>query len=237
MLGKIDISEGRKWFNEKRAAIAVTNLNKRRLNAQYASNRQEALDVILGMIPEEVTVARGSSLTLDQLGITPELRKNNRNKVSHPTEKNADGRYVIEDKEQRFAMLREAFLSDVYLTGTNAVTLDGKLVNVDGLGNRVAPMIFGPKKLIVVAGVNKIVEDVNEALARIREVAAPINAERHFREFKMLEWGNLPCVKTGRCADCRNEWRTCNFTVITEGIMAWDAGRINVVLIGEEMGI
>ena len=77
MSDKIDISEDRKWFNEKRAAIAVTNLNKRRLNAQYVPNRQEALDVILGMIPEGVTVACGSSLTLDQLGITPELRKNN----------------------------------------------------------------------------------------------------------------------------------------------------------------
>jgi hypothetical protein len=236
MSDKIDISEDRKWFNEKRAAIAVTNLNKRRLNAQYVPNQQEALDVILGMIPEGVTVACGSSLTLDQLGITPELRKSNRNKVSHPTEKNEDGRYVITDKEQRFGMLREAFVSDVYLTGTNAVTLDGKLVNVDGVGNRVAAMIFGPKKLIVVVGVNKIVENVDEALAHIREVTAPMNAERHFREFKMLEWGNLPCVRTGRCADCRNEWRICNFTVIIEGVMAWDKDRINVVLIGEEMG-
>jgi len=123
------------------------------------------------------------------------------------------------------------------LTGTNAITLDGKLVNIDGVGNRVAAMIFGPKKVIVVAGINKIVSDVNEALERIRGFAAPMNAKRHYLKHQQPELGDLPCVQTGSCVDCRHDWRICNYTVIIEGAMIGQKGRINVVLVGEELGL
>ena len=133
--------------------------------------------------------------------------------------------------------MRKAFTCDVFITGTNAITIDGKLVNIDGLGNRVAAMVFGPKKVIVVVGANKIVQDVDEALERIRRVAAPINARRHFLKHHHVEFGDMPCVKTGKCIDCNHDWRLCRNTVVIEGTIILQKGRINVVLIGEELGI
>jgi hypothetical protein len=134
-------------------------------------------------------------------------------------------------------MQREAFSCDVFLAGTNAVTMDGKLVNTDGLGNRVSAMIFGPEKVILVVGANKIVKNLDEAMERIREVCAPMNARRHFLKHHSSEFGDLPCVRTGKCIDCNHDWKICNYTVIIEGAMAREKGRINVVLVGEELGI
>ena len=135
-------------------------------------------------------------------------------------------------------MQMEAFSADVFLSGTNAVTLDGKLVNTDGKGNRVTPMLFGPRKVILVTGANKIVKDLDEAFERIRQIAAPMNAMRSFlKSPERQEFGKLPCVITGKCVDCRHDWRGCNYTTIIEGALIEDKGRINVVLIGEELGI
>ncbi len=236
MLEETDISEERNWFYEERAREVVASLQKRGTNAQYVSSRKEALPIILGMIPEGVTVVRGDSITLDQVGVIPKLRKRKQNKFIDPFETKPDGSFLRERKE-RLKMMKEAFSCGVFITGTNAITLDGKLVNVDGLGNRVAAMLFGPEKVIIVAGINKIVKDVNQALEQIRGVAAPINAKRHYIKHHAPEFGDLPCVKTGRCIDCNHDWRICNYTVIIEGTMLRQKGRINVVLIGEELGI
>ena len=236
MVDEMDLSEERKWLYEERARAAVANLQKRNINAQYALTRQDALPIVLEMIPKGVTIARGDSVSLEQVGVISELRKRNQNKIIDPFERDAEGFYLVE-WEQRRKMMREAFSSDVFLTGTNAVTLDGKLVSTDALGNRVAAMIFGPEKVIVVAGVNKIVKDVDEALVRIREVAAPINAKRHYLKHHIEGFGNLPCVRTGKCVDCNDDWRICRNTVIIEGTYARVKGRINVVLVGEELGI
>ncbi len=143
----------------------------------------------------------------------------------------------IDSLEDRRQMQREAFLSDIFLSGANAVTLDGKIVNVDYLGNRTAATLFGPKKVIIVAGVNKIVANVDEAMDRIRRIAAPTNARRHYQEHHYQEWSDLPCVITGQCVDCRHDSRICSFTVIIESTGARDKGRINLVLIGEELGV
>ena len=123
------------------------------------------------------------------------------------------------------------------MVGSNAVTLDGKLVNTDGRGNRVAPMIYGPDRVIVVAGANKLVNDMEEALLRIRQIAAPVNVRRHYIKHNNPHFGELPCARTGSCADCNHDWRICRYTVIIEGAMPWERGRINVVLVGEELGI
>ena len=106
-------------------------------------------------------------------------------------------------------MARETFSSDIFLVGTNAVTLDGKLVNTDAWGNRVLAIIFGPEKVIVVVGVNKIVKDIKEALERIKKITAPMNAKRHFLKHHRQEFGELPCVRTGDCVDCNHDWRIC----------------------------
>ena len=236
MLDETDVSGERKWFYEERAKIAVANLGRKNIDARYISDRKEALSTVLEMIPQGAVVARGDSVSLEQVGVIPELRRRGHNKVIDPFERDAEG-FFLTETEQRRGMQREAFFSDIFLTGTNAITLDGKLVNVDGLGNRVAPMIFGPKKVIVVAGVNKIVKDLDEALKRIREVCAPVNAKRHYLKHQWPELGNLPCVRTGRCVDCNHDLRVCRYTVIIEGTMIREKGRISVVLIGEELGI
>lgn len=236
MIDETDVSQEREWLYEQRARMVVDNLHKRNINAQYVSSRKEALSTILGMIPEGAAVARGDSITIDQIGIIPELRKRQQNAIIDPFQWDADGSYLIE-AEERQQMYREASFADIFLTGTNAITLDGKLVSTDGLGNRVAAMIFGPKKVIVAAGVNKIVTDVDEALKRIRELAAPLNAQRHYLKRHHPELGDLPCVRTGSCVDCHHDWRICNYTVIIEGTTVEDKGRINVVLVSEELGI
>ena len=236
MIDETDMSAERKWFYEERARVVVTSLQKKNINAQYVPTRAEALAAVLEMIPDGATVVRGDSVSVDQVGIIPELKKRNQNKVINPYEWDADGFFAAETKERR-RMQREAFSCDVFLAGTNAVTLDGKLVNTDGLGNRVSAMIFGPGKVILVAGANKIVKDVDEALGRIREVCAPMNARRHFLKHHVSEFGDLPCVRTGKCVDCNHDWRTCHYTVIIEGTMVREKGRINVVLVGEELGI
>jgi len=236
MVDETDVSRELKWFYEERARIAINSLKKRNTNAQYVPSRQEALSAVLEMIPDGATVARGDSVTLEQIGIIDELRKRKQYKFIDPFARTEDGSYVL-DTESRFRAQREAFFADVFLTGTNAVTLDGKLVNIDALGNRVAAMVFGPKKVIVVAGANKIVKDTNEALERIRNVAAPINAQRHYLKHHIEEIGELPCARTGRCADCNHDWRICRNIVIIEGTYARVKGRINVVLVGEELGI
>jgi len=237
MVDETDMSEERKWFYQERAKIVVTNLQRKNMNAQYVSNRQEALTTLIDMIPLGATVARGDSITIDQIEIIPELRKRKQNKIIDPLERDSDGLYIITEIEESRRIARETFSADIFLVGTNAVTLDGKLVNTDGWGNRVSAMIFGPDKVIVVAGVNKIVKDVNEALERIHNVAAPMNAKRHYLKHHRPEFGDLPCVRTGRCVDCNHDWRICRYTVIIEGAMIREKGRINVILIGEELGI
>jgi len=207
------------------------------MNAEYVETRQEALATVLSMIPAGVKVARGDSMTVDQIGNVTALESTRNMKVADPMERNADGTFHFPDVAQRKAIAREAFTADVFLVGANAVTLDGKLVNTDGWGNRVSALTFGPDKVIVVAGTNKIVKDVEAALERIRSVAAPMNARRHFTKHQRTEFGDMPCVKTGSCVNCNHEWRICRHTVITEGAMVREKGRINVVLVGEDLGI
>ena len=148
-----DTSPERQWLNEERARTVISNLRKRNINAQYVSSREEALSVILEMIPPGAIVARGDSISFDQVGVIPELKKRNQNKLINPFEWDTDGFFVAEEGEMQ-RMQQEALSADIFLTGTNAVTLDGKLVNTDGSGNRVSATIFGPKKVIIIAGVN-----------------------------------------------------------------------------------
>ena len=236
MIDVADISEEKKWLGEKLVEVTIKNFQRRKMNAQYVDNRKEALDVVLKMIPPGAVVARGDSVNLEQIGIIAELIKRNENTILDPFKWDAEG-YPVDTLEKRRQIERESFFADIYLTGTNAITLDGKLVNVDGLGNRVAAMIFGPKKVIVVVGVNKIVKDVNEAFERIRQIAAPMNAKRLLVKQHREEFKDIPCVLTGRCLDCTHDFRLCGFWVIIDGNMARDKDRMNVVLIGEDLGI
>ncbi|MDP6127860.1 MAG: lactate utilization protein [Dehalococcoidales bacterium] len=235
MPGDTDTSRERTWLSGTRVQTTIKNLRQNHINAQHVSNRVEALSVIMDMIPEGASVVRGDSITLDQIGIIPALTKRGQNPVLDPFEMDETGR-LLHVQEQALDMYRKAFTSDVFLAGSNALTLDGKLVNTDGLGNRVAPMIFGPKKVILAVGINKIVDNAEEARKRIRDVCAPLDVKRYILKQGQSEYDKLPCAKTGYCADCRNDLRFCCYTVIIEAAAVTEHGRINVVLIDEELG-
>ena len=235
MMNDTDTTQERSWLSKTRAQTVVKNLNKKHINALYASNREEALSLILGMVPDGATVVRGDSITLEQIDILRTLKKRGKNRTVDPFEKDTAGRFRY-TPEQAMDMYREAFGADVFMTGTNAVTLDGKLVNTDGMGNRVAPMIFGPKKVIIAVGINKIVSDVDEARKRIRDICAPLDVKRYILKHGQMEYDTLPCAKTGLCSDCKHDLRFCCYTVIIEAAAITESGRINVVVIGEELG-
>jgi L-lactate utilization protein LutB len=236
MLDEIDIGQEKQWFHKERALVVIKNLQKKHINGFYAINRAEALPMVMDMIPSGTLVVRGDSMTVEQVGIIDALIKRNKNRLIDIFHRNSDGSRLFKP-EDKPRLEREAFSADVYITGSNAITLDGKIVNTDGMGNRVAPMVFGPQKVILVIGANKIVNNEEEARQRIRDIAAPMNAIRHYMKHKAEKLASLPCVRTGRCVDCSHDARICRYTVVIDGADAIHTGRINVVLVGEELGL
>lgn len=235
MAADTDISSELSQFYEIRAGIAIKNLQRKNMEGYFAANREEALSLLMSLIPPGAVVGRGDSVTLNQIGVIEELHKRGQNRIINPVKTDDEGQHP--PREERRRLQREALLSDVYLTGTNAVTLGGTLVNIDGAGNRVAAMIFGPKKVIAIAGGNKIVTDVDEALHRIHNVASPLNSLRHYAKHRQAEAIDRPCVKLGKCTDCFHEWRVCRYTAIIDGCQPPEKGRICVILVGEDLGI
>ncbi|UCE65119.1 MAG: lactate utilization protein [Candidatus Zixiibacteriota bacterium] len=204
----------------------IERLAGNNIPAFYVDNGKQALAKVMSMIPEGRVVGFGDSLTLRQIGVIDALETGNYTFLN-PWKPGISFEKNIELK-------RKALTSDVFVTGTNAITMDGKIVNVDALGNRVAAMLFGPKKVIIVVGINKIVKNVEEALDRIRETAAPLNVKRH------PEFDPAPqCGETGVCDDCTSPWRICNKTVIIERQYDNDKYRpvITVIIVGEELGL
>lgn len=212
------MSEFNLWLNETRAVKTVEALIKNKFQAMYCPTKQEAVRQILDLIPVDGTVGIGGSWTVGELGLLDELAGRGNTMFNHGLPDLS--------AEIKMELRRKQLTCDVFLTGTNAVTMDGQLVNRDGIGNRVAAMTFGPKKVVIVMGVNKIVKDVAEAEQRIRSYAAPINNKR-------LNTPN-PCVKTGECMDCQGLTRICNVTTIMHKRPVLTD--IHVVIVGEELG-
>lgn len=239
-MDETDLSVEKKWHYACLAEKAITNLRRNRFEAVYAANRSEALEIILGMIPEGSTIGFSDSVTLDQIGLFDHLHTKKPAEVFQPMLHNKEGNLVY-PLQELIKLQRKVLTADVYICGTNAVTLDGKVVSTDGRGNRVAPMIFGPRITIIVAGANKIVPDVTAARERIKRVCAPINVKRHIEKHNVHGvFDDLPCAKTGFCADCTHPMRICAATVILEcsglgTIMEGEPKK--VVIVGEELGI
>jgi L-lactate utilization protein LutB len=201
----------------------VQHLKRNLFEAEYVENSEKAQALILKSIMKSDLVGLGDSVSLEEIGLVSILE-------------NGDYRFLNPwqpgiTRAESLELRRQALASDIFLTGTNAVTLDGKLVNIDGLGNRVAGMIFGPKKVIIVVGANKIVSNVDEAISRIKRLAAPLNAIRH--DFRPEE--QPACGITGICSDCKPPHRICCNTVIIEGCSR-DPWRIKVIIVGEALG-
>ena len=212
------MNELKAWSNDALAARAIEALAKNNFAAGYVKTKQDAAEKVLSLIPEGATVGVGGSWTTTELGVLEELKKRGHTIYNH----NIAGLPA----EEVMALRRAELTCDVFLCSTNALTLDGKLVNVDGTGNRVAAMIFGPKQVIVVAGVNKIVRNVEEAERRIEMLAAPINNKRLNRP--------NPCTVAGICVDCQGPTRICNITTIIR--KRPPATPMQIIVVGEELG-
>ena len=236
-----DMSAPIGWVAEQRAKVVIEAMKRRHFQAQYVPDKETALSTIMDMIPDGKTVFRTDSVTLDQMGFTEAIRARGTNHFMYPQEKDGQGNNIHghydTNEEVYFKLQREVFTSDIYVAGANAVTLDGKIMSTDGGGNRVAPMIFGPRKVILAIGVNKICRDQDEAWRRIRDFCAPVNVKRHLDMHNRPWYGDIPCAKTGICTDCDHPRRICNYTGIVENALPRVADRINVILIGDVLGI
>ncbi len=206
------------WHNEVLGNRAVEALKKNKFDARYFGTRDEATQFVLSLIKSGDKVGTGGSMTLTELGLHDKVKQKGAVLLDHSDPSLSP--------EQKMEIRRQQLVCDVFLSGTNAVTLDGWLLNVDGTGNRVAAMTFGPKKVVIVVGTNKITEDLDAALDRIRLKASPMNNKR-------LSLPN-PCATTGVCEECEGNTRICNiYSVLRRKPSATD---ISVVVIGEDLG-
>ncbi len=212
------MDEQKKWWAEQSLEQAVKALNKHGMEAFWVATGEEARARVLEMIPEGAGVGIGGSITLRQLGLLAALEERGNPIYQHWKPGLT--------KDERLQVLHSEMNSDVFLTSANAVTLEGQLVNIDMTGNRVASMIFGPGKVIVVAGVNKLVRDVSEGIWRAKNVATPPNARRL--------GAKTPCAQLGRCTDCDSPDRLCRAVTIIERRPALT--QLTVILVNEELG-
>ncbi len=207
-----------KWVNEQRILRTIESINKNNMNGYLVNTKEELIEKIKELVKENSTVSCGGSMSLFETGVIDHLRS---------------GRYNFLDrykeglsKEDITKIFKESFFADAYFASSNAVTEDGKLYNVDGNGNRVAAMLFGPEKVIIVVGVNKIVSNIDEAIKRNKQISAPANAKRLDKI--------TPCSKVGYCMNCKGNDRICReFTVIASQI---NKDRMHVIFMNENIG-
>lgn len=242
LTNELDLTEERKWMNVNLCEKVISSLKINNINAEYCQYRSEALTRLKALVPENATIGIGDSLTLHEIGLFHWLDDQSTRTVFNPFIRTPQGHNVYSQTE-RFEIMRKALVSDVFLTSSNAVTIDGKLVNIDCRGNRVAAMLFGPKRTILVIGVNKVVQNVDEGLQRIRNYCAPMNVQRHILKHHLDMFKKLPCAIKGECVDCRSSARICQKTVIIDGQIAFPGFRapedlgISVLMVGESLGI
>jgi len=210
--------EAKLWYSNKIIQDTLNAIKQNNITAVFAENRDIAVEEIMKRIPAKATVTHGGSLTIRELGLIDRLSKGNYNYLR------VKGKSSASDSAE---IRRAAFYADVYLTSVNAITRDGRLVAIDGYGNRTAAIMFGPSKVIIVAGKNKIVDTLDDALKRIRDFVAPVHARRR-------NW-NVPCTETGKCVNCKKTDRICNKTMIIE--YERDQDRTTLVLVDEDLGI
>ena len=206
-----------KLYYEKRGKILVKNLKSRHFEAYYCENREEALAKALELIPEGSTVGWGGALSCQQIGLMDALNAGNYRAID---------RDKMTTPEEKAQAAKDSMFVDVFLTGANGLSLDGQMVNIDGTGNRLAAINYGPGMVLVVAGMNKVMDTLEEAVRRARTIAAPMNEQR----FDL----DTPCNVTGTCADCKSERCICNQILITRHCRP--VGRIKFILAGEDLG-
>ena len=200
--------------NDLLAETVLKGLKSRNMSGYYAHTKEEALKIALELIPEDSTVTMGGAMSAREIGLVDALQKGNYTFIDRDN---------YEDKRE--AMLL-AYQADVFLSSCNAMTQDGVLVNIDGNANRVSAIAQGPKKVVMIVGMNKICDDVDGAMKRARNVAAPINAQRFGLQ--------TPCTKTGTCMECKSPDTICCQFLITR--YSKHADRIHVILVNDALG-
>lgn len=208
--------------NQKLGEKVVEAFKKRHFDAFFCNDKKDVLDKVLELVSKDDVIAWGGSMTLSEIGLAEYLEENgyktiNRDKAPTP--------------EAKLKCAQDSFLSDVFLMSANAISEDGQLVNIDGLGNRVAALAFGPKKVIVIAGMNKVSKTLEEAYKRARTFAAPCNLQRICDVYGKSD---TPCAVTGSCADCKSPDSICAQILTTR--LCRPQGRIIVILVNEELG-
>ena len=203
---------------EKRGNILVKNLESRHFEAYYCKTKEQALQKALEWIPEGASVGWGGAMSAEQIGLIAAVRIGNFKALD---------RAQCTTLEEKDHIAHACLNADVFITGANSMSLDGQMVNIDGTGNRIAAIAYGPKNVVVIAGMNKVVDSVEDAVRRARTVAAPMN-QQHFQLPN-------PCTATGTCADCKSETCICNQILVTRHCRP--AGRIKFILVGEDLGL
>ncbi|APH19329.1 lactate utilization protein [Clostridium botulinum] len=206
------------WYIKKQVERTIKNLNSRNMEGYYINNIDQLLQKLKELLPEGSIVGVGDSMTLFQTGVIDFLRSKNFNFLDKYQDK-------LTNDEKREIYIKN-FSADTFICSTNAITESGELYNVDGNGSRVAPMIYGPKQVILIVGINKIVKNIEEAEIRVRSYAAPIDAKRLNKD--------TPCTQLGYCVDCKSPNRICNDFVVIRG--QFIKGRIKVLILGENLG-
>ena len=209
--------ELRSQRNEMKAGQIIKKLAARNMTGYYAADREEALKIALSLIPEGSTVAQGGSMTVSEIGLRQALKEGNYDYLDREAARAPEDKKKIEER---------AFTADVFIGSVNAISEDGILVNIDGNSNRVSAYAYGPKKLVLVVGMNKVAADFDAALKRARNEAATINAQR----FGL----STPCSKTGTCMNCLSPDTICCQFLITRFSKHRD--RIHVILVNDSLG-
>jgi L-lactate utilization protein LutB len=207
--------------NEIIAQKVIDKLKKRFFEAYYVKTKEEALNKAIELIPKSDTIAWGGSVSINEIGLIEYITTNNYKVIDRDTAKSP---------EQRLYILKKSLLADTYLMGCNALSIDGELVNIDAIGNRVAALMFGPRNVIVVVGLNKITENLESAIVRARNTAAPTNMQRIAARSDKI----TPCLKTGGCHDCISKDSICSHIVVTR--LCNPESRIKVILVDEPLG-
>lgn len=208
----------KQWWVEEKVKRVVEKLESHDFKAIFVSDKEEAVREILKYADPKKTVGVGGSITIRELGIVEILQAQGNVLYNH---------WKPGLSKEEVVQIRKAQMAcDLFLSSINALTLNGELVNIDGIGNRVNSMVFGPGKVILVAGFNKIVEDIPEAIKRIKNVSAPLNARRLNID--------VPCAKVGKCVDCNSPNRICRAVVIHERRPTLTD--MLIIIVGEELG-
>ncbi len=210
-----------KWSYELKAKEIVDILNDHSFDAIYAQTVADAKKVLTEKLPEGATIAVGGSVTLNSTGIMDEIIRN--------PKYNFIDRFHADSYEHMLDLYREGLTSDVFVSSVNAITKQGQLICMDCTGNRISSIIFGPKKVVIIAGVNKVCDTLEDGLKRVREIA-PLNARR-------LPHKNAACFEDGKCHRdvCKNKDRVCNNIGIVDGCY-YNPGRITVIIVPEDLG-